>query len=144
MYNEAQKYLSDHGIRPSLQRIAVMRYLMTHKTHPTVNEIYAALSTGLSTLSRMTVYNTVVALADRGAILALDLDGGTTHYDGDNSPHAHFICTRCGVIHDIFPSPDDWRRMLDIAPPPEGATIVDTQLSFKGICAECNKQHNNN
>jgi Fe2+ or Zn2+ uptake regulation protein len=144
MYEKAQKYLSDHGVRPSLQRMAVMDYLLTHKTHPATDEIYSALAPVIPTLSRTTVYNTVSMLAEKGAILALDLDVRTTHYDGDVTPHAHFICTRCGEIHDIFPTPQDWRRLTGMAPPPAGASISDTQLSYKGICAKCNNHTNSN
>jgi Fe2+ or Zn2+ uptake regulation protein len=144
MYEKAQKYLSDHGIRPSLQRMAVMEYLLDHKTHPTTDEIYSALSPAIPTLSRTTVYNTVSMLAEKGAILSLDLDACRTHYDGDTTPHAHFICTRCGEIHDIFPSSDDWSRLKLLAPPPAGASVSDMQLSYKGICAKCNSHTNLN
>ncbi len=138
MYSEAQKYLLRHGIRPSLQRMAVMDYLMTHKTHPSADEIYSTLIAVIPTLSRMTVYNTLAMLAKKGAVLSLDLDAGRTHYDGDTSPHAHFICTRCGAIHDIFPQAEGWHGLLAAVQPPEGASISDTQLSYKGICAKCN------
>lgn len=144
MYKVAHKYLTERGIRPSLQRMAVMDYLLTHKTHPSVDEIYSALAPSIPTLSRTTVYNTVSMLGRHGTILVLDIDGGKTHYDGDTTPHAHFICTRCGVIHDIFPEPEDWRRMLAATPPPAGSYISDTQLSYKGLCAECNRKRDNN
>lgn len=142
MYTEAYRYLLNYGIRPSLQRIAVMDYLMTHRTHPCADEIYSALAVSIPTLSRTTVYNTLAMLTEKGAILSLDLDPGQMHYDGDTSPHAHFICTRCGAIHDIFPEAEGWRGLLAAAPPPEGAFVSDTQLSYKGICAKCNMTNN--
>ncbi len=138
MYKKAEKQLSDHGIRPSLQRMAVMDYLMNHKTHPTVDEIYNALAPTIPTLSRMTVHNTVVMLAERGVILSLDLDGGRMHYDGDTSPHAHFICTQCGVIHDLVPD-EELVEMYNALPPP-GVRITSVQLSYKGICEKCNRE----
>ncbi len=142
MQQKAHDYLSGYDIRPSLQRMAVMEYLMTHKTHPTADEIYSALAPAMPTLSRTTVYNTLSILAACGAIQALDIDGGRMHYDGDTSPHAHFLCTQCGVIHDIFPSPDDWQRALAAAPPPRGASLASVQISLKGLCPKCNKTNN--
>jgi Fe2+ or Zn2+ uptake regulation protein len=142
MLEKACDYLVDFGIKPSVQRIAVMGYLMEHRTHPTADRIYDDLVTGMPTLSRMTVYNTLAVLARQGAILKLDLDSGTTHWDGDTTPHAHFICTRCGMIHDIFPEVANWQQMLASAPLPEGAQVSDTQLTYKGICAKCNKTDN--
>ncbi len=142
MHSEAQKYLLSYGIRPTLQRMAVVAYLMKNRTHPAADDIYAALVSVIPTLSRMTVYNTLEMLAEKGAVLSLDLDAGRTHYDGDTSPHAHFLCTRCGAIHDIFPEAEGWRRMEEAVPPPPGASISDTQLSYKGICPKCNTTNN--
>ena len=51
--------LQSHSIKPSVQRIAIMQYLMDHHTHPTVDEIYTALAPGMPTLSKTTVYNTL-------------------------------------------------------------------------------------
>lgn len=38
------KRLQNHNIKPSVQRIAIMNYLIEHRTHPTVDEIYTSLS----------------------------------------------------------------------------------------------------
>ena len=39
------KRLQNHHIKPSVQRIAIMNYLMEHRTHPTVDEnIYGIVS----------------------------------------------------------------------------------------------------
>lgn len=70
-----QDCLLGHGIKPSVQRLAVMEYLKTHCTHPTADEIFSALSPKMPTLSRTTVYNTLRLLASRGAVLSLDIDG---------------------------------------------------------------------
>lgn len=136
MPQEAQKYLSDNGIRPSLQRVAVMDYIMTHLTHPTVDEVHEALAPQMPTLSRMTVHNTLSMLAGRRLILALDFNTPGLHYDYDTSPHAHFMCTRCGAIHDIAPSEE--LLALYHARPPRGATLTSAQMVYKGVCAACN------
>jgi Fe2+ or Zn2+ uptake regulation protein len=133
----ARKHLSDYGISPTVQRVAVVEYLLGHKTHPTVEAIHAALAPRIATLSRTTVYNTLSRLAEAGGALALDLDPTQTHYDGDTRPHAHFLCTRCGRIEDIFPDAAGWRAMLAAAPAPRGAMVNDVQLSYKGVCAGC-------
>ncbi|MBR4922900.1 MAG: transcriptional repressor, partial [Bacteroidaceae bacterium] len=53
------EYLLSFGIKPSVQRIAIMDYLMTHRTHPAIDEIYLALCEDIPTLSKTTVYNTL-------------------------------------------------------------------------------------
>ena len=39
----AYEYLLSYHIKPSVQRIAIMDYLLNHKTHPCIDEIYTAL-----------------------------------------------------------------------------------------------------
>ena len=56
--------LVKYGIHPSVQRIAIMDYLIKHRTHPTVDEVYTALSDEIPTLSKTTVYNTLKLFAE--------------------------------------------------------------------------------
>ena len=101
MDKKLHQYLSGFGVKPSLQRLAIMEYLMTHWTHPTADEIFNALSPSMPTLSKTTVYNTLKLFAEQGAVLSLDIDPKNTHFDGDITPHAHFYCKSCGAIHDL-------------------------------------------
>ena len=39
----ARDYLEKCGIKPSLQRIAIVEYLMENRIHPTADDIYHAL-----------------------------------------------------------------------------------------------------
>ena len=93
--------LLEYNIKPSMQRIAIMEYLMEHRTHPSADEIYTALSPSMPTLSKTTVYNTLKLFAEQGAALMLTIDERNANFDADTSPHAHFICKRCGNIYDL-------------------------------------------
>jgi len=129
-------YLAQHGVKPSQQRLAVMNYLLTHRTHPTVEEVYQSLITELPTLSRTTVYNTLRLLAEHGAALQLTIDEKKVCYDGDTSPHAHFLCTRCGKVFDVP------LRCADVAADgclPSGFKTDDVQLYYRGCCPQCNQ-----
>lgn len=127
------KYLTEHGVKPSVQRIAVMEYLATHRTHPTADEIHTALHTTMPTLSKTTVYNTLRLLADHRAILSLDIDERNTRFDGDVSPHAHFRCRRCGCIRDL-PAPEGHASAANIETDIE---IDEVQWYYKGLCENC-------
>ena len=52
---QVSQYLKAKGIRPSAQRIAIMRYLMEHPVHPTAENIYDALMPDMPSLSLTTV-----------------------------------------------------------------------------------------
>ncbi len=131
--NRVVEHLISHNVKPSLQRIAIMKYLMENKNHPTVDIIYNDLLPEIPTLSRTTVYNTLKVLEEKKALITLDIDSKNLHYDGDVSPHAHFMCNVCGSIHDI-PIPSD--SITEVS----GMTnfkIEDVKLYYKGVCGEC-------
>lgn len=130
----AKEHLIKFGIRPSIQRVAVMSYLLNHRTHPTVDEIYSALSPAMPTLSRTTVYNTLHLLYEHGAIMVLVIDGVNAHFDGFTHPHAHFLCTSCGKVYDVEL---DNTSFVERNTPHNAAVITDTQLYYKGICKSC-------
>lgn len=62
------------GIRPSIQRVAIMKYLQAHHTHPTVEDVYLALKKQLPTVSRTTVYNTLRMLSEHHAASMITID----------------------------------------------------------------------
>ena len=131
--------LQEFGFKPSLQRIAILEYLRTHFTHPTVDEIYEALSPSMPTLSKTTIYNTLRSFSQAGLSLTLRLDEKTLHYDGDTSPHAHFICKDCGKIIDITIHN---QTLLEL-PQLKGAKIDSVEISYYGQCEECQHENNN-
>ncbi|MCE1155627.1 MAG: transcriptional repressor [Bacteroidales bacterium] len=131
---QAHRYLMQYSIRPSVQRTAVMEYLMNHKTHPTVDEIYLALSPGIPTLSKTTVYNTLNLFIEKGAVQMLTIDEKNARYDADTSKHAHFYCGTCGKVHDIMNVNPE---VFEI-PSNSQFTIHSMQLSYYGTCTSCN------
>lgn len=124
--------LASFGIRPSIQRVMIYEYLLTHRTHPTVEEIYEALSPKLSTLSKTTIYNTVALFEEKGAALILNIDEKKQHFDGYTHAHAHFLCRQCRRVYDL-PYPK-----MTMEEMPEGFVITQTDVSYKGCCPECN------
>lgn len=135
----AEEYILKFGIKPSVQRIAVMKYLLTHKTHPTVEEIYDALHGEISTLSKTTIYNTLKLFVERGAALQLNIEDKCVHFDGDISAHAHFMCQHCGMIYDIFPS--KMPIINELSSLEFGShNIQNVQLNLTGVCEKCMKK----
>jgi len=135
MGNDAYDRLVAHGIKPSVQRMAIMHYLLTHKTHPTVEEVYGALCEDMPTLSRTTVYNTLHLLSESNVVQIVTIDEHRVCYDGDISPHIHFYCKRCKRIIDLrdgeAPLPMEYMN---------GNRVDSVQLYCKGICADCLKK----
>ena len=84
------EYLLSFQIKPSVQRIAIMEYLLKHKTHPSIDEIYMALCKEIPTLSKTTVYNTLKLFVEHGAAKMLTIDERNAFFDSDLTSHAHF------------------------------------------------------
>ena len=133
-HDAATKRLLDCGIKPSVQRVEIMNYLMTHFTHPTVEEVYNALCPVIQTLSRTTVYNTLRLFSERGAALMITIDEHRVCYDGDTHPHVHFYCKECGKVLDFM---DESAPAMTGTLKIEGNLVDEKQLYYKGVCAEC-------
>ena len=129
----------ERGIRSSMQRLAIMDYLINHPIHPTIDDVYQALSNKVPTLSRTTVYNTLRMLSENQAAQMITIDEHRVCYDGNVESHVHFYCKKCGKIIDLF---GEQAPKLEGEKTVEGNIIQEEQLYYKGICAKCAKKLN--
>lgn len=133
---EAQKKLVEKGIHLSQQRIAIMDYLLKHKTHPTAEDIYRDLSPSMPSLSRTTVYNTLKLFSDHEAVLVLNIDDRNARFDGYTHHHAHFMCSNCEQLYDV-PIPDHQVAIVRANPGLDGFRVRSVQIDYHGLCPRC-------
>ena len=126
-------YLSSYGIRPSVQRIAIMQYLLNYLTHPTADEVFESIRKQIPTLSKTTVYNTLKLFVENGAAIYLGIDEKNARFDGIVNPHAHFRCKKCGLIIDLPINPDFF------LPKDFDGEIDESFFYLKGFCGQCRK-----
>ncbi|MDR2064215.1 MAG: transcriptional repressor [Prevotellaceae bacterium] len=131
----AMNRLDEFGIKPSLQRIAVMNYLLNNYTHPTADTIFNDLYLSIPTLSKTTVYNTLKLLAKHGVIIEITIDDKNVRYDANITKHAHFKCKNCGCVIDISIKNFKMMTMKKIG----NLEITESHLYYKGYCEKCNK-----
>ena len=127
--------LTNRAIRPSYQRIKVLEYLYRKGGHPSVDEIFRALSPEIPSLSKVTVYNTLHTFVDAGLARRVDIDDSEMRYDVTLSNHGHFLCEACGTIFNF--SVD-----IDLIPF-QGLNkfnIIEKNIYFKGFCPNCVSQ----
>lgn len=127
-------YLLSYGIKPSVQRIAIMDYLIKHKTHPCVDDIYMALNKQIPTLSKTTVYNTLKLFVEHKAAVMLTIDERNTCFDAVLDLHAHFQCKHCGKIFDL---PLDLHSIEMEGLTNDGFIIDEVHRYYKGLCPKC-------
>ena len=130
----AYEYLMGHGVKPSVQRLAVMEYLLMHFTHPTADEIYSALIEKIPTLSKTTVYNTLKLFVEHGAVKMLTIDEKNVMFDADTSSHAHFLCTKCNKVYDL---PLHAAKLHKCVVIPDDFDVEDVAVYVRGVCKAC-------
>ncbi len=132
----AYEYLVNYNIKPSVQRIAIMDYLLKHATHPCVDEIYTALCNEIPTLSKTTVYNTLKLFVEHGAVRMLTINEHNTCFDGNVGLHSHFLCKTCGKVFDIpfAENAEETDRLVR-----KGFEMEEIHHYYKGTCPDCVK-----
>jgi Fur family peroxide stress response transcriptional regulator len=133
------EHLWKHNIKPSYPRKRIMDYLVSKKSHPTVDEIYTELVKEIPTLSKTTVYKTLNLFISANIARVVTIEGNEARYDADVSNHGHFKCERCGVVYDFYFLDEDIKT--------EGLNnfeVHEKNVYYKGICPKCleNKNHN--
>ncbi len=120
------------GIRPSIQRVKILEYLMNSEDHPTADMVFSTISKDIPTLSKTTVFTTLKLFHQKGLVSRLLIDGTEMRYDARTTPHPHFRCIRCGKVYDV---PFECR--LDDIKSLDGHKVLECHVYFLGICRDC-------
>lgn len=131
---EALNKLREYDIKPSMQRLAIMEYLLNNHLHPSVEDIYSSLYPTMPTLSKTTIYNTLKLFEEHHAVRTLTIDEKNVCYDIDTTPHAHFICKSCNKIED-FEAP--LSLSLEDKLKFNGYLVTESHFYYKGVCKKC-------
>ena len=126
----------ERGMPVTHQRLAVFRALLESESHPDADAIHKSLRGAYPTLSLGTVYKTLEMLQSLGLARAVSSPGPTRRFDGNQSPHHHLWCTRCGRLMDV-----ELDELADIALPSGlDFQVTDLTIQFNGICSKCRSQ----
>lgn len=93
--------LRQHGIHPTLQRLAVARVVLNRDSHPSAEEAWAKVRKRCPTISRATVYNTLNLFVKKGLMRQQVLKEGLALFDAEVRPHHHFIDEQTGKVYDV-------------------------------------------
>ena len=129
---EAAEKLREFGIHPSQPRVAIYAFLESMKNHPTADTVYSALSPDYPSLSKTTVYNTLKLFRSSGVVQGVTIEDGEMRFDSDVSKHAHFKCTECDHVYDLFFDPEQFLPNV-----PEGFGIMEVHVNYRGCCPDC-------
>jgi Fur family transcriptional regulator, iron response regulator len=99
--SDLQQRLTDAGILPTLQRMAVASVLLNKPVHMTAEQVMEAARARLSRLSRATVYAVLQLFVRHGLLNELPVDGAATVYDSNTDPHHHLYDVDTGDVADL-------------------------------------------
>ena len=128
--------LVSKGLRVTTARLAVLRELAALRlptSHPEVAE-----RMGSSHYDRVTVYRTLLSLADAGLLVRTQLGDGVWRYEMPrgaavkHGDHPHFVCTDCG---DVSCLPEAAVTLRGVAARGKVATV-----QLQGQCVDCTNQ----
>ncbi len=98
------QYISQHGLRRTLQREAIVDAAMSTTDHFTAEDLLLRARQIESSVSRATVYRTLPLLVQSGLLRELDLGGGMKSYDPnfiEHPTHNHIICVDCQKVFEF-------------------------------------------
>jgi Fur family peroxide stress response transcriptional regulator len=127
--------LRKKGYKATTQRIAVCRFALRSRDHPTAQRIYNEVREMHPTVSLATVYKTLRILMEHGLIQELDLPRSQARFDSYAEPHVNLVCMRCGNIQDF----DDKtaKEMVERVATKAEFTRIGQRLDIYGLCKTC-------
>lgn len=123
------------ALKYSRQRQSIQNYLLNSYEHPTADMVYMHVKNEYPNISLGTVYRNLNLLTDIGEALKINTPNGGHRYDGQISPHNHFICTQCGSIVDLEMS--EIKNVQTLDGQMFDGYIESHSTVFHGICSAC-------
>ncbi|WP_024613501.1 Fur family transcriptional regulator [Clostridium sp. Ade.TY] len=117
------------------QRLAVYKYLMSTKEHPSAEVIYKAIQKDFPTMSLATVYKALKTLVEVGLVQELNVGEGNFRYDGNIHSHPHIQCINCGRVDDLMNISLD--HLNSEVENNSSYKVLSNQTYFYGLCKDC-------
>ena len=129
--------LRKEGLKITPQRVAILKEIIKDKGHRESEEIYFAIKSSKTHVSRATVYRTLDILVQNNFVRKLNIGDGRERYESkiNSLHHDHLICEIC---HNIIEFVDQDIEMLqdEIANKYQFSLTRHVHQLF-GICKEC-------
>jgi Fur family peroxide stress response transcriptional regulator len=130
--------LRKKGYKATSQRIAICRFALRNRDHPSAQRIYNEVRPVHPTVSLATVYKTLHVLKELRLVQELAFPESETRFDSYMEPHANLVCRKCGSISDV----DDpvTREMVTRVAARARFTLIGQRLDIYGTCEKCNRR----
>ncbi|MGV6849962.1 MAG: iron response transcriptional regulator IrrA [Marinibacterium sp.] len=126
----ATNWLSDAGLRPTRQRLALAELLVgdgQHR-HVTAESLFEAARARGAAVSLATVYNTLRAFCQAGILQEVTVDGSKSYFDTNTHDHPHFFWEDDGTLSD---APSEQLEITRLPDAPDGAEIASVDVVIR-------------
>ena len=131
------RLLEEHGIKPTANRIVVVRALASSM----LPQSLAELERRISTIDKSNVFRALTLFREHHLVHAIEGSSDGTKYelchshshDHDDDQHPHFFCEVCQQTFCL-----DYMDMPEVALPPE-FEAHSVNLMIKGVCPRCKR-----
>jgi Fur family transcriptional regulator, peroxide stress response regulator len=132
------KALRGKGYKATPQRIAIGRFALCDRSHPTVQKVFSEVKKVHPTVSLATVYKTIQILKEVDLIQELSLPQDQTRFDSNMKPHINLVCTQCGNIKDLEDT--EVQAIIAKVSVAEKFAPKGQRFDIYGTCQSCNRK----
>jgi len=130
--HDYEERLRELGQFATVQRRAILRYLLRHAEHPTTAQIAASVGrSGAASLA--TVYNNLALFAKLELLQVVRAPDGELRWDLRTDSHHHLTCRVCGRVVDIEASAAE----VVVHDPQLQRSVERAEVWLLGRCAQC-------
>jgi Fur family iron response transcriptional regulator len=134
MTKTGTRWLTEAGLRPTRQRIAVATLLVgdgKHR-HVTAESLFDAVRASGVKVSLATIYNTLKTFGDAGLLREITVNGAKSYFDTNTSNHPHFFWEDTEELSD---APAQDLEICSLPSAPAGAEIskVDVVIRLRRV-----------
>ena len=137
LMDNVKTILRKKGLKITPQRIAVLEEIIKDKGHRDSEDIYFAIKSRKTHVSRATVYRALDILVENKFVRKLNLGDGRARYEKKigSFHHDHLICEICGKIIEFVDS--DIERLQEIIANKYQFFLQRHVHQLFGNCKEC-------
>ena len=134
-----QRYLREHNLPVTLQRVAIADVVLGSTQHLSAEEVARELLRRGDSAGTATVYRTLELLVRSGLAVERDFGEGFKRYEParDAPQHEHLICTACGTVREF--RDERLERMTTLMAESHGYARERHRLVIYGVCGDCQR-----
>jgi Fur family ferric uptake transcriptional regulator len=123
------------GLRATAQRLSVVEGLVGRREAVSAQQLHGELRRQQRPPGLATVYRTLQALADAGAVDSFVRDGELAYRLCGDRHHHHLVCESCGGVQEVEAEQvESWIRTIARR---RGFTVTGHTVDVYGACRDC-------